>query len=83
MPRPAPQFRYIQDGIRLFLIDQIEIEVEAENEDEADLKSWEEIVLSDLETDYMEIEEIEEGLVIEGCLEEFKNEKTIKYGRRI
>lgn len=42
-------------------LEPIEIEVEAENEDEADLKSWEEIVLSDLETDYVEIEEIEEG----------------------
>lgn len=38
----------------------IEIEVEAEDEDEADVLAWEDISLSDLETDYVEIEEIEE-----------------------
>lgn len=41
-------------------LEPIEIEVEAENEDEANWEAWEEIVLNDLETDYVEIEEIEE-----------------------
>lgn len=39
----------------------IEIEVEADDEEDADWVAWEEISTSDLETDYVEIEEIEEG----------------------
>ena len=38
----------------------IEIEVEAEDEEDANWVAWEEISTSDLETDYVEIEEIEE-----------------------
>lgn len=40
---------------------QNECSTESEQFDEADVLSWEDISLSDLETDYVEIEEIEEG----------------------
>lgn len=42
-------------------LEPIEIEVEAEDEEDANWAAWEDISLSDLETDYVEIEEIEEG----------------------
>lgn len=41
-------------------LEPIEIEVEAEDEDDANWEAWVEISTSDLETDYVEIEEIEE-----------------------
>lgn len=42
-------------------LEPIEIEVEAEDEENANWVAWEEISTSDLETNYVEIEEIEEG----------------------
>jgi hypothetical protein len=41
-------------------LEPIEIEVEAEDEENANWVAWEDISTSDLETDYVEIEEIEE-----------------------